>query len=146
MVCRMLTEEISISTLARETGIAEGTLYRWGEAAKTNGEAVNPKKPFERHSAAQRFAIVVENAPFNEAELSECCRKKGLYPEQVKAWRQICEQATAGGTVSAKATDRKRIQALERELKRKAKALAKTATLPTLRKKATAIWGEGEDA
>jgi hypothetical protein len=34
---------------------------------------------------------------------------------------------------------------LERELRRKDKALAETAALLTLRKKAQAIWGDGED-
>jgi transposase-like protein len=87
----------------------------------------------------------------NEAELAEYCRKKGLYPEQVKAWRAQAEKAMAGGVVSAKelreavATEKKRNQELERELRRKEKALAETAALLTLRKKAAAIWGEGED-
>ncbi len=43
--------------------------------------------------------------------------------------------------------DRKRIQQLERELRRKEKALADAAALLVLRKKVTAIWGpaDGED-
>jgi transposase-like protein len=149
----MLNEGISMSTLARETGIAEGTLYRWRHAAKPNGEAVTvTQKHNEKHSASQKFAIVVETASLNEAELAEYCRKKGLYPEQVKTWRTQAEQALAGGVVSARelrdavATGKKRTQALERELYRKEKALAETAALLTLRKKAAAIWGEGEDA
>jgi len=40
--------------------------------------------------------------------------------------------------------DEKRIKELERDLKRKEKALAKTAALLVLRKKAQAIWGDGE--
>lgn len=43
-------------------------------------------------------------------------------------------------------TEKKRTKELERELNRKDKALAETAALLTLRKKAAAIWGEGEDA
>ncbi|MBF8661884.1 hypothetical protein IRZ79_21700, partial [Pseudomonas putida] len=39
----------------------------------------------------------------------------------------------------------KRIEQLERELRRKEKALAETAALLVLRKKANAIWGKGED-
>ncbi len=39
----------------------------------------------------------------------------------------------------AKAADKKRIEELERELRRKEKALAETAALLTLRKKAAAI-------
>jgi hypothetical protein len=42
--------------------------------------------------------------------------------------------------------DKRRIKDLERELARKEKALAETAALLTLRKKAQAIWGDGEDA
>ncbi len=41
--------------------------------------------------------------------------------------------------------DRQRIRELERELQRKEQALAETAALLVLRKKARAIWGEPED-
>ena len=40
---------------------------------------------------------------------------------------------------------RKRIRELERELRRKDAALAETAALLVLRKKAEAIWGKGEE-
>jgi hypothetical protein len=72
--------------------------------------------------------------------------------EQVKAWRTACEKANAGTAEltqqirAAQATDQKRIKELERELHRKEKALAETAALLILRKKADAIWGTGEDA
>jgi transposase-like protein len=100
----MLNGEASISALARETGITEATLYRWREVAKPDGEVVSKtKKQPEKHSAAQKFAMVVETAALNEAELAEYCRKRGLYPEQLKAWRTQAEQAMAGGSVSAKA-------------------------------------------
>lgn len=152
VVRRMLNEGMSMSVLARETGIAEGTLYRWREAAKTNGEVVNKPKPHEKLSAAQKIAMVVETAVFNAAELAEHCRAKGLYPEQVSAWRTACEQATAGTLMpvkqrrEARGADRRRIHELERELARKEKALAETAALLVLTKKAAAIWGQGEDA
>ena len=42
--------------------------------------------------------------------------------------------------------EKKRIKALERDLRRKEKALAEAAALLVLRKKAEAIWGDGEDA
>ena len=42
--------------------------------------------------------------------------------------------------------DKKQIHQLEKELRRKDKALAETAALLVLRKKANAIWGDGEDA
>lgn len=149
VVRRMLNEETPIALLARETGVAEGTLYRWRDAAKSDGETVGAKKP-EKYSPAQKFAMVVEAALLNEAELAEYCRKKGLYPEQVKAWRSQAEKAMASGVVSAKelreavVAEKRRTKDVERELRRKERALAEAAALLTLRKKAQAIWGGGE--
>ena len=87
----------------------------------------------------------------NEAELAEYCRRKGLYVEQIAAWRKVCLQANANSVAQAKAQreqskkDRKQIKRLERELHRKEKALAEAAALLILQKKAQAIWGDAED-
>ncbi|EQD55431.1 transposase IS3/IS911 family protein, partial [mine drainage metagenome] len=97
-----------------------------------------------KRTAAQKLATVVETASLNEAELGEYCRGTGLYPDEVHAWRAAAEAALGGGLVplkqlrEAKAADQKRLRALERELRRKEKALAETAALLTLRKKAAA--------
>ncbi|QDX98030.1 hypothetical protein EGD00_14410 [Pectobacterium carotovorum subsp. carotovorum] len=40
--------------------------------------------PPEHWSAEAKLATVIETASVNEAELSEYCREKGLYVEQVK--------------------------------------------------------------
>jgi hypothetical protein len=95
---------------------------------------------------------VVESIVMNEAELSTFCRQRGLYPEQIKQWRQACEQANDWDRSQnrrlqdVRKTDQQRIKQLERELSRKERALAETAALLVLRKKAQAIWGEAEDA
>jgi RNase P protein component len=46
---------------------------------------------------------------------------------------------------SGKSAEAKRIRQLEREIVRKDKALAETAALLVLKKKAQAIWGDAED-
>ena len=151
VVRRMLAGEIGMSGLARETGIAEATLYRWRDQVQLSNAGVSKSKKQNRLSGAQRLAVVMETAALSEAELGEYCRKKGLYAEQVKQWRHQAEEAMCGGMVSDKAHrealqgERRQREALERELRRKEKALAETAALLTLRKKAQAIWGEGED-
>ncbi|WP_419614852.1 hypothetical protein [Thiolapillus sp.] len=101
--------------------------------------------------AADKFAAVVETAAMNEAALSAYCRERGLYVEQINEWRQACEQANDWDRSqnkqlkSIRKADEKHIKELERELKRKEKALAETAALLVLRKKAQAIWGDGEE-
>ena len=78
-------------------------------------------------------------------------RKKGLYVEQIKAWKDACMNANGGVAKEAarltkelKAAERTNKQ-LQKELDRKEKALAETAALLVLRKKADAIWGNPED-
>jgi transposase len=110
----------------------------------------DPKNP-ENWGGENKLAVVIETAALNEQELAEYCRKKGLYVEQVTRWR---EAAVAGaetqGPVSAAEhrelqQERKKTRKLEKELKRKEKALAEVAALLVLQKKAQAIWGDGED-
>lgn len=153
VVRRMLSSTgISIPELAKESRISEATLYNWRNQARKQGEAVTGEARHpEKWSSAQKFAVVIETASLNEAELGEYCRKKGLFPEQVRRWREACGKANAAGGESARqiraavAAEKKRIKELERELRRKEKALAETAALLTLRKKADAIWGEEKD-
>lgn len=100
----------------------------------------------ESWSGPEKLRVVVETAALSEAELSEYCRRKGLYTEQVKRWREHCEQANAGAVRASDKQARAEIQRLERELKRKEAALAEAAVLLVLSKKAAAIWGEEKDA
>ena len=80
-----------------------------------------------------------------EAELGEYCRARGLFLEQVRSWRAVCELAFDPAAVRSKANsakaDRQRIRVLGKDLGRKDRALAETAALLILRKKAAAIWG-----
>jgi hypothetical protein len=79
------------------------------------------------------------------------CRSKGLFVEQVVAWREACQQANAAPAerhrdlLEQGRNDRKEIKQLKKDLTRKEKALAEAAALIILRKKAQAIWGEPED-
>lgn len=148
----LLLENASVPRLSRETGIPRDTWYGWRRQAwRERGLASAPlANTAERWRSEEKFAMVVETAARNEAQLGEYCRKRGVYPEEVKAWRLVCERANDGGAVQrsprhAEApANKRRIRELEGELRRKEKALAEAAALLVLRKKAQAIWGEGE--
>ena len=47
----------------------------------------------EGWTSRDKFAAVLETAAMNEADLAEYCRKRGVYPAQIKAWRMACELA-----------------------------------------------------
>lgn len=141
-----------ISELARENGISEQTLYTWRRNLKAQGVPVPGNgKNAEEWSSKDKFGVVLETAGLNEAELAEYCRRKGLFIEQIAAWRTACQEANAHTAERTRdqreqsKTDRKRIKQLEKELLRKEKALAEAAALIILRKKAQAIWGDPEE-
>lgn len=145
-------ENKSIPEIAREEGISEPTLYLWRNAARASGRLLpNADSTPDGWTSADKFSAVVETAAMNEAQLAEYCRQRGLFPEQIRAWRLACEQANNWEAAQTKQTKeamravRKRTQELERELHRKEKALAEAAALLVLKKKADARWGEGED-
>jgi transposase len=149
----MPPENAAVPQLSVETGISEVTLYKWRKEARINGRATpGDGRGSEQWSSEDKFLIVMESYGMNEAELSEYCRVKGLYPEQIHAWRDICLQANASQTAESQALrselreEKKRSKTLTKELQRKEKALAETAALLVLRKKVQAIWGDPEDA
>src|SRR5690554_7856345 len=79
---------MTVAEVSRVEGIGLQTLYNWRDKAKLQGRSVPGKKPTsEQWSAEAKLAVVIETGSMNEAELSEYCRSKGLYVEQVKAWK-----------------------------------------------------------
>ena len=142
----------SVAQVSRETGVSDVTLYNWRNRFRHEGKAVpaDPSNP-ENWSGENKLAVVIETAALNEEELAEYCRSKGLYVEQIVSWR---EAAAAGAETQRPLSraerqelqqERKKNRKLAKELRRKEKALAETAALLVLQKKAQAIWGEGED-
>lgn len=140
-----------IKALAKATGITEVTLRTWRREAIAAGQLLrrDPRQS-ERWSGLDKFRMVLETAPMSAVELSGYARKHGVLPEQIARWREACEKANAPATgAPAKppvdALARRRVQELERELRRKDAALAETAALLVLQKKVQAIWGTDED-
>lgn len=124
----------SVSKLTRETGISETTLYKWKNAAKAQGtERHTGSQSTDKWNTREKFAVVLETAALSEVELSEYCRAKGLFVEQVNAWRDACMNANGGVAEQAGKlqkdlqTKEQEIKNLSRELHRKEAALAETA-------------------
>ncbi len=139
---------MSNAEIHNQTNIPEGTLEKWREELRRNGHAApSSDSPAEQWSSRDKFLIVMETFTMNEADLSEYCRQKGLYPEQIKLWQDACQQANGGVAIDLVEASRiqketeKELKAVRKDLKRKEAALAETAALLVLSKKAEAIWG-----
>lgn len=140
----------SVSEIHRATGVSEQTLYSWknrlaGKEAPAKGRTES--KP-ESWNGEKKLLVLIETAALNEQELSEYCRENGLYVEQIKRWKEFAIAGTESGSLLTKAQrhewqrDKKRLHELEKELRRKEKALAEAAALLVLEKKAQVVWGD----
>jgi transposase-like protein len=149
IIARMLPpNNVSVPLLVRETGIPKDTLYTWRSKARKRNTSADDSCTQGELSSDEKFNIVLETASLNEVELSAYCRRRGLFPQQIAGWREVCRQAH---TPLPHKKDRKTIQnqkkeikRLERELRRKDKALAESAALLFLQKKVRSLLEESE--
>ena len=142
----------SIPQIAEELNISKNTIYQWVRSnSKKSGTVSINAKSSTKWNSQDKFHIVLETYALTEEELSAYCRRKGLYVDEVKTWREQCLKANTLVSKPPKyiedelKAEKQRIKALEKELRMKEKALAETAALLVLRKKAQAIWGEVEE-
>jgi len=152
IVARMMPpQNEAVAKINKETGISEATLFKWRKEAREAGSATPGNgQTSDKWSSQDKFLVVMETFAMNETELADYCRRKGLYREQIEAWKEVCLQANDQALNLAKQLngqlkeEQKRAKALEKDLQKKEKALAEAAALLLLRKKAQAIWGDEE--
>jgi len=138
-----------VSALAKETNIPEGTLYSWRTKVMESNPTSNKKA--SKWSSSDKFQAVLETASLSELETAKYCREKGIHVEELKSWIKQCQNANENKFEDPKELkdnlkkEQKKAKELEKELREKEKALAETAALLVLRKKARAIWGDPED-
>jgi transposase len=163
MVQRMLgPRALTATSLSSELGISQPTLSRWLRAAQGNLGSMSktpsappssspaPKaKRAEDWSPEERLRVVVEAGQLADADLGALLRREGLHEATLREWRAAAlEGLSPSSTKRSKqkrASDQKRVRELEREIRRKDRALAETAALLVLQKKVQAIWGSGDD-
>jgi DNA-binding transcriptional MerR regulator len=136
-------ESAAVETVAQDMGVSVATLERW------RAEALARPARERVWSAAARLDAVIATAALDAVAQSAWCRAQGVFPQDLQQWRQAATQALAGpaerrASPQETRTDRRRIQALEREVRRKDKALAEAAALLVLSKKLAAIFPPGE--
>ena len=145
-VARLLPpESASVQTVSQELSISVATLERW------RADALSRPARERAWTARARFEAVLATAAMDEASKSAWCREQGVYPQELEQWRSAATQALADPEDASrenqreKKADRRRIKELERDLRRKEKALAEAAALLVLSKKLEAIFPKDRD-
>lgn len=141
---RLESSNQTVKSLSEELNVPRTTIYQWIKVKNNNSKK---PKPIGKWTSEDKFHVVLETSTLTEEELAAYCRRKGLYLENIKNWREQCIRAN---TMNSKdplkleedlKEEKQRTKQLEKELRIKEKALAETAALLVLRKKAQAIWG-----
>jgi transposase-like protein len=106
-------------------------------------------RPAGQWSGAERLLALNESHGLSGADLHAWCREKGLFDHQLKAWREaFCSSAAPESAQERRASkaELKSLQGkhevLQRELRRKERALAEAAALLVLQKKFQALLGD----
>ena len=134
----------SASAVAAELGLGQPTLSRWLRQARTMG-VMNTRT--KKWTGAEKLRVVVAAGGLDDSALGAFLRREGLHEARLKEWRAEAEAALGGATKrKGKASaESVRVRQLERELRRKDKALAEASAILVLKKKAAAIWGDEDD-
>jgi transposase-like protein len=156
------TNAPSATALAQEVNIPQSTLSRWVREYATiakGGGTMKQRRP-QDWTAEEKLNAILEYEKLEEEERGKYLRERGLYSIHIEQWKEAIirghsihieqwKEAIIRGLHSSKTNKRdsreKRIKELEKELRRKDKALAETAALLVLKKKAQDIWGDPED-
>ncbi len=130
----------------QDLGISNSTIFAW---IKKYGNTQDMNKKSQRpqdRSGAEKLQLVITYFSLAEADRGKFLREQGLHSAHLEQWKSQFEgfQETASKR-SETAEDKRKIKELEKELRRKEKALAETAALLVLKKKADLIWGTEDD-
>jgi len=149
VLAKMFNSDLSYRQLSAETGIPRATLQGWKRDYMIKEDPDTKATHAESWTAEEKFAAVLHTATLSEVELNTYCRENGLYPGQIKSWRNACVRGNHPHAKQQQRSDcredKRKIQTLERELQRKEKALAEVAALLVLRKKYNALWEDKEE-
>ncbi len=147
---------ITFSEIAESFGVSLSTLSRWradmSRAKKTNkpfnqlSTGSSEKRP-EDFSATDKFEVIMQSQGLSDSELSALCRSKGIFVHHIEQWKtEFIQSANAEQSSPLKVKQlTQQNQKLNRELKRKDKALAEAAALLVLQKKVQDFWNDDED-
>ena len=138
----------TIEEICSREGIGKSTAANWLRD-RAMVAAMAKHKTAKKWTAEEKLKAIIETTAMNEEDLGAYLRREGLHSNQLKEWRdEILQGLTpAARKTSSKKDERdEKIKELERELRRKEKALAEASALLILQKKIDLIWGnKGED-
>ena len=135
----------TLDEVSAELSMSVGTLKGWLKTLRKEGvSSVMPSSlpqslPARQWSAADRLLALHESHGLSGPALHAWCREKGLFEHQLNAWREAFCSSAEAETAQERRESRAELKALQgkhevlqRELRRKERALAEAAALLVL--------------
>ena len=148
---KVLQESKPHYEIATEFGVGRSTIGKWLREYRQNGNIkLNSKEKRPKDwTAEERMAALMKTGSMSTGDRAAWCRKKGIFTHNLDQWKKDAISAMALHSGKKQSEQEKSLKKeniiLKKELSRKEKALAETAALLVLKKKAQKIWGEPED-
>jgi len=146
--------ETSISSIVRSLDLKMSTVWGWiktmtnkEDKAPLSREGENEKSP-QNWTLKEKFEAIVEAGSLSDDELSQYCRKRGIFPHHLSCWKSEFLNSSSHSKINSDKEVKElktQVKALNTELKRKEKALAEAAALLILKKKVENLWGSDEE-
>ena len=151
----------TLKDVADSLGVGQSTLNKW--MVKSRNQEFEPLTDIESASLSlmskekrpqdwnpeEKPNLIISCGSLDDDAISALCREKGIYPHHIKQWKLDFVSGASSHAQPSIASEGKTLKqenkALKKELNRKDKALAETAALLVLKKKASLIWGGSED-
>lgn len=136
-----------IEVFCRENALSSTAVYKWiAIYGRSPDMKPTPRSP-QHWTSEEKFKAVMAFDKLEPEEQGAYLRQEGVHSEHLEMWREKMKKS-----LELESHDRRsergemvyRIMDLERELARKEKALAETAAILVLKKKADSIWGVEE--
>jgi transposase-like protein len=139
----------SATALAGEIGVHQPTLSRWLRDARILGGTMSHhKKSTQKWTSSEKLRVVLAASQLKDDELGAFLRREGVHEHQLERWRStILAALDEDGAKKPRgpSPEAKELAVVQRDLRRKDKALAEVSALLVLKKKADAIWGVVDD-
>lgn len=150
MVLKALNQkDRTVKEIAASHNVGYSTLQKWIKKHRDDAKISNKASVNQLPSRADQFKHILATAGLDEVAVGVYCREHGLYNFQINQWKELFMKQNSTEKNHAEQTELKALRAenkqLKQDIRRKDRALAETAALLVLKKKASLIWGERED-
>lgn len=139
-----------IKEIAAEANIGYSTLQKW-IAAHRRGKLVAASTTVARSGSGdtRQLKAVLDCENQSDEYRNRYCRQQGIYPQQLLEWKDNLMKKNSNQAVTEQKSEirilKEENKKLQKELKRKDKALAEVSALLILKKKAEIFFGKDDE-